>query len=293
MMKRQVFLAALGWVAIAVLLCVFPGCGREPVGVVLRYRAAPAGFGARGTVDMHSLVVTIDNRLEGAGRARAVSRDEVEVEVYGDPNQVELESIQFRISTIGELEFRILADSTQPQDRSIIEQAKRAPPSQRDVTLDGTKVAEWVTYSKAEFGPVDEELGGMVKRVADDRPEALVLMDQLHVTGQYLTSATKGLDERGQPAIHLTFDREGARRFYRLTSENKPKREMPSARRQLGILLDKRLISAPFIYAAVSDRAMIGGGSLTERDVDSIIAILQAGQLPCPVRLVEEKRLAK
>ena len=44
--------------------------------------------------------------------------------------------------------------------------------------LGGNKVAEWVAYDVKEFGPVDQEDdSGLVKRMADNRPEALVLME--------------------------------------------------------------------------------------------------------------------
>jgi SecD/SecF fusion protein len=48
----------------------------------------------------------------------------------------------------------------------------------------------------------------------------------------------------------------------------------------LGIILDKRLISAPEIRETISDRGTISGGSMTDREVDHIVQILNAGSLP-------------
>ncbi|MEX0613759.1 MAG: protein translocase subunit SecD, partial [Pirellulales bacterium] len=131
----------------------------------------------------------------------------------------------------------------------------------------------------AEIGAVDEE-GGIVKRAAGDTPEALVLMDPMNVTGEYLTSATKGLDERGGPAVLFSFDSEGARRFRQLTSQNKPNPATPNVSRNLGIILDKTLVSAPRIETTISDRGMISGGSMTEKEVEHTVEILNAGSLP-------------
>ena len=120
----------------------------------------------------------------------------------------------------------------------------------------------------------------LVKRMAGDTPEALVLIDPMNVTGDYLTSATKGLDERGGPAVHFTFDRDGARRFRQLTSQNMPNPATRNAHRRLGIMLDKQLISAPNIIETISDRGMISGGTMSEQEVEHIIEILNAGSLP-------------
>ena len=58
--------------------------------------------------------------------------------------------------------------------------------------------------------------------MAGDTPEALVLIDPMNVTGEYLTSATKGLDERGGPAVHFAFDRRWRAAIRQLTSQNMP-----------------------------------------------------------------------
>jgi preprotein translocase subunit SecD len=158
--------------------------------------------------------------------------------------------------------------------------------------FDDKKVAEWVAYSKAEFGPVDWELDGLAKRLAGDTPEALVLLDSMNVTGQYLTSATKGLDDRGNPSIMFLLDREGARRFHKLTSQYVPNPATPNAHRRLGIILDKKLLSAPQIHSAISDRGMISGSSMTKLEVEHIVDILNAGALPMSIKLVDERRAA-
>ena len=71
--------------------------------------------------------------------------------------------------------------------------AKRTPATQTDVMRGDTKVAEWVPYDDKDksFGPVDRP-DNMVKRLAGDTPQVLVLMDPYNVTGDYLSKATKG-----------------------------------------------------------------------------------------------------
>ncbi len=190
----------------------------------------------------------------------------------------EMEFVKRRITDLGQLEFRITADPARVEDRPRIERARQLPPSQKALMAGDVKEAEWVAFDVDAFGPVDDD-AGIVKRMAGDTPEALVLMDPWNVTGAYLTSATKGLDDRGGPAVHFAFDREGARRFRQLTSQNRPN-QATGAFRLLGIILDKTLISAPRINETISDRGIISGGTMTEKEVEHIVEILNAGSLP-------------
>jgi preprotein translocase subunit SecD len=75
-----------------------------------------------------------------------------------------------------------------------------------------------------------------------------------------------------------------------LTTQNKPNSANPVVYRHLGIVLEKKLISAPSIITTISDRASVSGGSMTERDVDDVVNTLNAGSMPRAVRLVEETR---
>ena len=141
------------------------------------------------------------------------------------------------------------------KDKIKIELAKAAPPTQKDVKQGDELVAKWVPYDEQAFGPVDQA-EGYVKRMAGDTPEILVLIDPMNVTGDYLTSATKGLSMRhGGPAVHFSFDSQGAREFEKLTSQNKPNPATPDVYRHLGIMLDNRLVNAPTIQSTISDEA--------------------------------------
>src|SRR5690348_9265163 len=116
--------------------------------------------------------------------------------------------------------------------------------------------------------------------MAGKQAEILVLLDPMNVTGDYLTSATKGMDEHGGPAVHFAFNSAGAQRFERLTGQNVPNPATPDVFRHLGILLDGRLVNAPTIRSAISDRGMISGGAMSDRDVELTVEVLDAGSLP-------------
>lgn len=235
---------------------------------------------------MSELIDALKKRIDPTGTREVTIREygpAIEI-IIPQTGQDALEFVKRRLTELGQLEFRITADEAQSKDRAIIEQALLVPPNQKDVMLGGNKVAEWVAYDTKEFGTADEpdlyRERNVIKRVGvGGTPEALVLIDPMNVTGEYLTSSTKGLSDRGGPAVNFSFNSQGARRFKQLTSQNKPN-QATGARRYLGIVLDKRLISAPGINETITNNGQISGSGMHEEEVDFIISILNAGRLP-------------
>ena len=272
--------------------CTFASCTPQRTSVVLTYNVAPNAGDVVRTSDLDDVLMVINDRLGRRGRAKALRGLEFHVEIFGDVTNAELDSLKLRIESIGKLGFRALADSREPGHQAIIDEARLATPAQKDVSVAGKKAAEWIACEKLEAHFDNASNDGAVKRQAGSQSEVLVLTDPYDVTGADLTAAEKAKDERGAPAIQVTFDRGGAMRLRRLTSENMPKSGPLTAYRRLGIIFDKRLLSAPKIVAPISNSAIISGGSLSESDVDAIIAIFHAGGLPYPVRLVNEERMS-
>jgi SecD/SecF fusion protein len=231
---------------------------------------------------VEQLIAALRERVDPSGTKEVTIRkygeSQIEIIIPRTGGQQEMDYIMRRISTAGALEFRITASPEFSENRSIIEVAQKLAPGINDVQLEGHKVAEWVAYDLQEFGPVDQPDNRVVKRMAGKIPQALVLTnDGQNVTGDYLRSATAGLDQRGGPAVNFTFNLQGAYRFSRLTGEHLPN---PSGQRyNLGIVLDKKLISAPSIESQIRDQGQIHG-NFTKEEVDFLIGILNAGSLP-------------
>lgn len=231
---------------------------------------------------VNELIGALKRRLDPDGTKEITIRkygSDVEI-IIPKTGQDELGFVKRRITDMGQLEFRITADPSIPAERARIEQAKQLPPGQKILSdSKGNPIAEWVAYEVDEFGPVDQQ-GRIVKRLAGDTPEALVLIDAMNVTGKYLTSATKGLDERGGPAVLFAFDGQGSRLFGQLTGQNLPNPATQNVRRNLGIILDKKLLSAPEIEQRITGSGRISGGNMTDQEVQHVIEILNAGSLP-------------
>jgi preprotein translocase subunit SecD len=108
-----------------------------------------------------------------------------------------------------------------------------------------------------------------------------VLRKQVLLTGDALTNAEVRIGSQfNEPYVSIEFDREGARRFERITSENVGKR--------LAIVLDNTVYSAPVIRERISGGQAQITGSFTHEEARDLAIVLRAGALPAPVRIEYE-----
>src|SRR5262249_3614476 len=101
-------------------------------------------------------------------------------------------------------------------------------------------------------------------------------------TGDYLSSARQGYDERGRLSVDFVFNTEGGERFYQLTSRNKPSAQ-GGFKRHLAIVLDGQVRSAPVLESPIRTRGQIRG-EFTQRETDPLVTILRAGALPATLK---------
>ncbi len=91
---------------------------------------------------------------------------------------------------------------------------------------------------------------------------------QAVLTGDYITDASVAFDQFNQPYVTLSFNRQGARIFERVTGENVNKR--------LAIILDNKVYSAPVIREKISGgRASITGRFTLDEAHDLAIVLRQ------------------
>jgi len=111
------------------------------------------------------------------------------------------------------------------------------------------------------------------------------------LSGEYVDTAGVSSDQLNRPTVTLKFDGKGSKLFSRLTADFQPggaRNPNPDNLRQLAIVLDGTLYSAPTIRTAIYGDAEISGNfSLT--DATRLARILTAGALPAPVRIVEQR----
>jgi len=102
------------------------------------------------------------------------------------------------------------------------------------------------------------------------------------VSGKDLRTVRRSTDEWNNPAVGFTLNTEGARRFEQVTGANVGK--------QLAIILDNRIQSAPNINQRIGDSGIIQG-QFTAEQADDLVTVLKAGALPAGIKYLEERTI--
>ena len=100
------------------------------------------------------------------------------------------------------------------------------------------------------------------------------------VTGRDLRNARPSLDENNQPAVSFTLNRDGARKFGDITGQ--------SIGRNLAIILDNRVETAPQIQSRITDEGRISG-NFTQQEATDLALVLRSGALPASLTYLEER----
>jgi preprotein translocase subunit SecD len=100
------------------------------------------------------------------------------------------------------------------------------------------------------------------------------------ITGRDLKTANTGQDEFGKPNINFNLTSDGANRFEKVTGANIGK--------QLAIVLDGRVYSAPNIKGQIRDSGQIEG-SFTLEQANDLALVLRSGALPASLLYLEER----
>ena len=111
--------------------------------------------------------------------------------------------------------------------------------------------------------------------------QTVVVEDQALMTGDAVSDARVDFDQQGQVEVSLKLSSLGSQTVARITSEN--------VGRQLAIILDGIVYSAPVIRDAITGgNASISGG-FTIDEARQLKIVLKAGALPAPLEVLEER----
>ena len=102
------------------------------------------------------------------------------------------------------------------------------------------------------------------------------------VTGRDLRNARPSVDENNQPAVSFSLNNDGGRKFGKVTGEN--------VGRQLAIILDGRVQSAPRIETRINSEGRITG-SFTNEEVQNLSLVLRSGALPATLTYLAERTI--
>jgi preprotein translocase subunit SecD len=129
--------------------------------------------------------------------------------------------------------------------------------------------------------------------VACDSSGNKYVLDVAKVTGTMLTSATAGLDSTNQDVVNFTLNGTGTTAFADLTSSMYSKYFSTSTHQQTSVLddfaivLDGKVISAPFVQQPITTGSGTISGSFTQAQVTSLANVLKYGHLPLTFKLLQ------
>jgi len=203
---------------------------------------------------------TIDRRVNELGVTEPIvaeygsSSDQLIVQLPGVKDPQHAKRI---IQSTAMLELKLVEKGPMPTKEALLQDSAGAVPSGQEV----------VTGVETLQGQQPETVFYLVRKVPV-------------VTGKELRNAKPSTDENNQPAVAFTLNNEGARRFGKATGEN--------IGRQLAIILDGQVRSAPRIDSRITDSGIIHG-TFTPQEVQDLSLVLRAGALPASLTYLEER----
>jgi preprotein translocase subunit SecD len=199
---------------------------------------------------------TIERRINELGVAEpSIAQQGADQILVQLPGVADVEHAKSIIGSPGLLELKIVEGSPSPSKEALMVNGQVPQGMEIVPGAGGAGDASTVYY--------------MVKKVAA-------------VTGQDLRSARASLDENSRPAVSFTLSNEGGRKFGKVSGEN--------IGRQLAIILDGRVQSAPTLESKINSEGRITG-SFTNEEVADLSLKLRSGALPAKLDYLEEQTI--
>jgi preprotein translocase subunit SecD len=197
-----------------------------------------------------------------------------------------LEIIRRRIDETGVREPSI---QRQGSDRILV-QLPGVDDPQRIKALIG-KTAKMTFHLLDERADISEALAGrpppgsivlplLDRRAPSGQQPRVVVNRRVMVSGENLVDAQPTF-QNGEPVVSFRFDTAGGRRFGDATSQNVGK--------QLAIVLDDQVISAPQIREPILGGSGVITGGFSVAEAQDLALLLRAGALPAPLKVLEER----
>ena len=123
---------------------------------------------------------------------------------------------------------------------------------------------------------------GAEKLKYEDSDEESIVSKRIILSGDNLLDAQPRMNnETNETVVSFTLDRVGAKRFGKATSTGIGK--------QLAIVLDGKIISAPVIRDTIASGSGQISGGFTFQSATDLALLLRSGALPAPLNIIEER----
>jgi SecD/SecF fusion protein len=215
----------------------------------------------------------IERRVNGLGvsepNVHTVLPDRINVDLPGVKN---LEEAKQAIGETAQLRFHLLPERFQPETKT-------------RKTLEGREV-EYVTFKD---GGKDVPTDYVFEKSAEEFRDYVITGDGLEPN---VSASLGSQDDPSEPAVHLNLRPSATRKFETMTSKYNPT-ATGGKNWHIAIFLDRECISAPVIRTAIAGGGVeISGGFASLEEANTLAALLNAGALPAPVDIVEERTIS-
>ncbi len=196
------------------------------------------------------------------------------VELKTSSQDQALEIVRRRIDEIGTNEPNILKRGN---DRILVELPGLDDPMRIKSLLGKTAN---LTFRFVTTGGNDSF--GSEKLEYEDTKEEAIVSKRIILSGDNLLDAQPRMNsETNETVVSFTLDRVGAKRFGKATSTGIGK--------QLAIVLDGKIISAPVIRDTIASGSGQISGGFTFQSATDLALLLRSGALPAPLNIIEER----
>jgi len=234
------------------------------------------------------------DRSSGAGAYTFTLKPNIVVQLREDTVNQALQTIERRVNELGVAEPLVARHSA--ADQIIVQLPGVSDVNRAKEIIRSTAQLE---LKQVEQGPFPDEVSARQAYANNIPPDLQLLPGTLEaapgvpastgyyvvrrvpaVTGRDLRNARPTLDENNRPAVSFSLNQDGARKFGAFTQAN--------IGRQLAIVMDSRVVSAPQIQSRIDDEGRITGNFTTQESQD-LSLVLRSGALPANLTYLEER----
>ena len=233
-------------------------------------------------------------RSSGAGTYTFTLRPNIVVQLREDTVNQALQTIERRVNELGVAEPVVARHGA--ADQIIVQLPGVTDVDRAKEIIRSTALLE---LKQVEQGPFSDEAAARQAFASNLPPDLQILPGTIEagpgqpagtgyyvvrrvpvVTGRELRNSRPTLDENNRPAVSFSLNRDGAAKFGTFTQNNIGK--------QLGIVLDNRIQSAPQIQSRIDDEGRITG-NFTSQEAQDLSLKLRSGALPANLTYLEER----
>jgi protein-export membrane protein SecD len=196
------------------------------------------------------------------------------IEVKNSSQDQAIEIVRRRVDEVGTNEPNILKRGN---DRILVELPGLDDPMRIKSLLGKTANLNFRFVTQNE-----NDTFGVEKLSFEDTSNEALVSKRIILNGDNLLDAQAQMNNQtNETVVSFTLDRVGAKRFGKATSSNIGK--------QLAIVLDGKIVSAPVIRDAIVSGTGQISGNFTFQSATDLALLLRSGALPAPLNIIEER----